>query len=82
MRRTTEEIGEYGFINGLGVSGDQQQKTKLVRRVSRAIERGDWDRVLEYAAAYGVGRWAGSSVRRAFLPPEQGSSQDQRGVQS
>lgn len=68
MRKTTQEIGEYGFVNGLGLTGDQDQKAKLVRRVVRAIERGDWDRVLEYAAAYGVGTWAGSSVRRAFSP--------------
>jgi hypothetical protein len=80
MRKTTEEVGGYGFVNGLGLSGDQQQKAKLVRRVSRALERGDWDRVLEYAAAYGIGRWVGSSVRRAFSPQELDSSLVQRGV--
>ena len=73
MRKTTEEIGEYGFVNGLGLKGEERQKAKLVRRISRAIDRGDWDRVLEYAAAYGIGRWAGSSVRRALAPPGDAS---------
>lgn len=68
MRRTTEEIGEYGFVNGLGIKGDEHQMAKLVRRVSRAVEGHDWDRVLEYAAAYGFGRWVGASVRRALEP--------------
>jgi hypothetical protein len=68
MRKTTEEIGEYGFVNGLGLKGDQQQKAKLVQRVARAIERRDLDRILEYAAAYGLGRWAGSSIRQALNP--------------
>lgn len=68
MRKTTEEIGAYGFVNGIGLSGDPQQKSKLVRRVARAIDRRDWDRVLEYLAAYGLGRMAGSKIRKAIEP--------------
>ena len=69
MRKTAKEIGEYGFANGLGLQGDQEQKAKLVKKVVGAVERGDLDRLIEYAAAYVVGAWAGSSVRQAFSPP-------------
>jgi hypothetical protein len=81
MRKTTQEIGEYGFVNGLGLEGDQQLKAKLIRRASNAVDRGDWGRVIEYLAAYGVGRWAGSSVRRALESQRGNPSIAQYGTQ-
>ena len=67
MKRTSQEIGAYGFVNGLGFQGDPAEKAKLLRRVGRAIERGDFEVLLEYLAAYGIGAWAGSFVQRAAL---------------
>lgn len=66
MRKTTEEIGAYGVMNGLGFRGDQVEKAKLVRRAQRAAERGDYGLLLEYLAAYGAGTWAGARLLRAI----------------
>jgi hypothetical protein len=66
MRKTTEEIGAYGLANGLGFHGDPKQKAKLVRRASKAVERGHYGVLLEYLLAYGAGSWAGARVRRAI----------------
>lgn len=69
MRKTTEEIGVYGVVNGLGLRGDPNEKAKLLRRIGRAIDRRDYRLLLEYMTAYGVGAWVGSAVRRAVLAP-------------
>lgn len=66
MRKTTQEIGVYGMVNGLGLRGDPKDKAKLLRRARRAAERGDFGLLLEYLAAYGVGAWAGANLRRAI----------------
>ena len=73
MRKTTEEIGAYGVVNGLGISGDPQQKAKLLRRVGRALDRGDLGLLLEYLAAYGAGAWAGTAMRKAIVGPPSSS---------
>ncbi len=67
MRKTTEQIGVYGVVNGLGLRGDPHEKAKLLGRVGRAIDRRDFGVLLEYLAAYGVGAWAGSAIRRAVV---------------
>ena len=66
MRKTTQEIGVYGVVNGLGFRGDPKEKAKLLRRARRAAERGDFGLLIEYLAAYGVGAWAGASLRQAI----------------
>lgn len=66
MRKTTQEIGVYGVVNGLGLSGDPKEKAKLLSRARRAAERGDFGLLLEYLAAYGVGAWVGARLRRAI----------------
>ena len=56
-------MAAYGAINGLGLRGDPKVKAKLIRSVERAIERGDWGRVLELTIAYGAGSAVGSLAR-------------------
>lgn len=63
MTKAEEEIGAYGLVNGLGLHGDREIKTKLIRRVARAANRGDWETVLNYVVAYGLGRSIGSWAR-------------------
>jgi hypothetical protein len=68
MSSTAEQIGVYGFVNGLGLRGDPQAKARLLRSVRRAIRRGDWDWVLKLAAAYGIGVSIGSWIQQAARP--------------
>ena len=72
MNSTETEIGAYGFVNGLGYHGDQETKDRLIRRVARAVDRGDWETILGYLVAYGVGSWAGELTRQ--LTETRGSS--------
>ena len=67
MRKTTQEIGAYGVENGLGFHGVANEKAMLVRRVGRAIDRGDLGLLAEYLAAYGVGTYAGSRLKQLAL---------------
>ncbi|MFI5418226.1 MAG: hypothetical protein ACHQ2Y_04940 [Candidatus Lutacidiplasmatales archaeon] len=63
MTSTAEQMAAYGAVNGLGFHGDSRTKAKLVRSMERAIERGDWDRVVELAFSYGAGSLVGSLLR-------------------
>lgn len=63
MTSTAERIAAYGALNGLGFHGDPEVKAKLLRSVGRAIDRGDWDRVLKLTLAYGAGNAVGSAFR-------------------
>jgi hypothetical protein len=61
--KATEEMGLYGLVNGLGLRGPSEEKAKLIGTVRRAARRGDWDRVIRLAAAYGVGASVGAALR-------------------
>ena len=63
MRSTTEQTGIYGFVNGVGLSGDPATKRKLLQRAQRAANRGDLDTLTRMAAAYLIGAGVGSYVR-------------------
>lgn len=69
MSKTTQQIGAYGIVNGLGLHGDPKEKAKLLRRVRTVIERGDLGQLAEFMAAYGVGAWAGLTFRQVILGP-------------
>jgi hypothetical protein len=66
MGATVGEFGGYGIVNGLGIRGDARDKERLLRNVSRAVNRGDWDWVLTVAAAYSLGAIVGSETRKAL----------------
>jgi hypothetical protein len=69
MGAKIEDFGGYGFVNGLGLHGDQSERAKLLRSLHRAVDRGDWPCVARIATAYGFGAFVGSEVRKLFIAP-------------
>jgi len=67
--KATEEIGLYGLVNGLGLHGPPKEKAKLIGKIRRAAQRGDWERVLRLAVAYGIGASLGAALREPRTYP-------------
>lgn len=66
MKRVSEteiQVAAYGFVNGLGLSGDPEVKARLVKRARAVADRGDWEGLVRLAVAYGAGMTFGSRVR-------------------
>lgn len=78
MSDVKREFGAYGFVNGLGLHGDDRSKEKLLKRLLRAIDRGDWEKVAEYLLAYGAGRTFGSLALSVVAPNPGRSNGDVR----
>jgi hypothetical protein len=68
MTTMVERAGVYGLVNGLGVHGTSREKERILASASRAANRGEWARVLELAASYGLGVYVGSLIREATRP--------------
>lgn len=63
MSTRVEQAGIYGFVNGLGYSGDAETKSRLIKTARRAANRGDWDLLFTMGLAYVLGSAVGSSFR-------------------
>lgn len=65
MATRVQAAGIYGFVNGLGYPGDRSEAKRLIHSAQRAVQRGNWDLVLEMGLAYLFGATVGSSIRTA-----------------